>query len=436
VQGSLVKTGFTFLGWSEDPAAAVASHTPSATITGISKDYNFHAVWKADPTYTVTYSANGGIGTAPTDSTKYKSGDSVTVKGKGVLSRSGYTFLGWSTNSGASAATYTPGDDFIIRGNVNLYAVWDKDDDTRPPADTTYSVTYRGNGNTGGSAPTDGSSYKSGSTVTVKGQSGLTRTGYTFLGWSTDSEAVSAAYTGGSSFSISGDVTLYAVWRQNTPTEPPVVTPVVTTPALTDPDPESGTEPEPIQTTDPEPTEKAIPEPEEPDAPTGTDISVVPGAGFSAADRAKLDAQTGNLFGDLWRGYIPVGNFHGRGAWSLLSLILSLIAVIVSAMLLIGAFANRKRRNGVEYYVEGGEKTGEQKRRANILRSLTVLAGILTAVVWLILDDFTLPIVWINRWTSVVGIIFIVHIVLLIVFNVRHNNEQQDDVDEAEYNAG
>lgn len=47
-----------------------------------------------------------------------------------------------------------------------------------------YSVTYLGNSNTGGTAPTDASSpYFSGATVTVKANTGtLVRTGYTFSG--------------------------------------------------------------------------------------------------------------------------------------------------------------------------------------------------------------------------------------------------------------
>ncbi len=77
-----------------------------------------------------------------------------------------------------------------------------------------YTITYNGNGNTGGSAPTDGSSpYLAGATVTVLGNSGsLTRTGYTFSGWNTAANGSGTSYSGGSTFSISGNTTLYAKW--------------------------------------------------------------------------------------------------------------------------------------------------------------------------------------------------------------------------------
>ncbi len=78
----------------------------------------------------------------------------------------------------------------------------------------TYTVTYYGNGNTGGSVPTDGSSpYSGGSTVTVLGNTGsLTRTGYTFNGWNTAANGSGTSYGPGSTFTISGNAAFYAQW--------------------------------------------------------------------------------------------------------------------------------------------------------------------------------------------------------------------------------
>ena len=77
-----------------------------------------------------------------------------------------------------------------------------------------YTVTYLGNGNTGGSVPTDPSSpYASGSTVTVLGNTGsLLNTGYVFYGWNTAANGSGTTYTAGSTFSITSNVTLYALW--------------------------------------------------------------------------------------------------------------------------------------------------------------------------------------------------------------------------------
>jgi uncharacterized repeat protein (TIGR02543 family) len=91
-------------------------------------------------------------------------------------------------------------------------------------APTTYSVTYDGNTNGSGAAPTDSTAYLYGANVTVAGNTGtLAKTGYTFDGWCTTQPAAGAACTGtahavASTFSIVADTTLYAVWVLNTQT--------------------------------------------------------------------------------------------------------------------------------------------------------------------------------------------------------------------------
>ena len=75
-------------------------------------------------------------------------------------------------------------------------------------------VTYDGNGNTGGSVPTDNTNYLSSATVTVKSNSGsLAKTGYTFSGWNTKDDGSGTNYTAGTgTFTISNNITLYAKW--------------------------------------------------------------------------------------------------------------------------------------------------------------------------------------------------------------------------------
>jgi uncharacterized repeat protein (TIGR02543 family) len=87
------------------------------------------------------------------------------------------------------------------------------------PRDTsTYSVTYDGNTNSSGSVPVDAAPYSSDATVTVAGNTGtLTKAGYVFDGWCTTQPAAGAscgatARAPSSSFAISTNATLYAVW--------------------------------------------------------------------------------------------------------------------------------------------------------------------------------------------------------------------------------
>ena len=71
--------------------------------------------------YSITYNANGGSG-APSSQTKYY-GTDITLSST-VPTRSGYTFLGWSTSSSATSATYQPSATYSSNASATLYAVW------------------------------------------------------------------------------------------------------------------------------------------------------------------------------------------------------------------------------------------------------------------------------------------------------------------------
>ena len=81
----------------------------------------------------------------------------------------------------------------------------------------TYTVTYDGNGHTGGSVPTDSTVYKENDTVTVLDKGDLVKTGYTFAGWNTATDSSGTDHAVGSTFIMgAAEVTLYAQWATNT----------------------------------------------------------------------------------------------------------------------------------------------------------------------------------------------------------------------------
>jgi uncharacterized repeat protein (TIGR02543 family) len=76
------------------------------------------------------------------------------------------------------------------------------------------TVTYNGNGNTSGNAPTDSySPYSWGSTVTVLGISGLEKSGFIFAGWNTEANGSGTSYSEGNTFAIKANTKLFAQWR-------------------------------------------------------------------------------------------------------------------------------------------------------------------------------------------------------------------------------
>ena len=149
-------------------------------------------------TYTVSYNANGGY-IAPSSQTKVH-GVTLTLSSS-VPYRFNYEFVGWSTNSNSSVASYYAGGSYTDNASVTLYAVW-----RYKPA--TYTVAFDANGGT--NAPSSQTkTYGVALTLTTAIP---TRANYRFVGWSKDRNATSASYTAGGSYTDNASVTLYAVW--------------------------------------------------------------------------------------------------------------------------------------------------------------------------------------------------------------------------------
>ena len=81
----------------------------------------------ASATCTVTYDANDGTGTPPSDTKEYTNGATVTVLGNyGKLTKDGYAFTGWNTKADGSGESYKDNEKFTITANTTLYAQWCK----------------------------------------------------------------------------------------------------------------------------------------------------------------------------------------------------------------------------------------------------------------------------------------------------------------------
>jgi len=212
--GVLLRAGYTFSGWNTAANGSGTAYATGATFTMGTANVVLYAKWVFIPTYTVTYDGNGNTsGTVPLDANNYLQGSVVTILGNtGGLLRSGYTFAGWSTAANGTGLTYVAGGGMFVMAaaNVVLYAKW--------VLIPTYTVTYIGNGNTSGTAPTDANHYEQSSVVIVlENSGGLTRSGYTFAGWNTSSNGNGTNYSASMVFTISNaNVNLYAQWTMNT----------------------------------------------------------------------------------------------------------------------------------------------------------------------------------------------------------------------------
>lgn len=75
------------------------------------------------------------------------------------------------------------------------------------------TLTYKMNGADNGSEP-EAITEKQGTTITLDNGTGFSRSGYTFSGWNTNANGTGTNYTGGSIYTLTGNVTLYAKWNQ------------------------------------------------------------------------------------------------------------------------------------------------------------------------------------------------------------------------------
>lgn len=155
--------------------------------------------------YTITYNANGGNATSvPTDVDKhyYQSGtgqDYVTISSK-IPTRSGYTFLGWSS-SATGAVEYIGGNQYsnLTDGNsITLYAIW-----------AHYTLSYNTNGGTPTTYPSVSGAL--GDTIILPKTTDVTKTGYVLSVWEIDG----IEYSPGAKYTLTDqDLTATAIWRR------------------------------------------------------------------------------------------------------------------------------------------------------------------------------------------------------------------------------
>jgi len=160
---------------------------------------------KPPNTYTITFNANGASGTPPMTQT-VNDGATIILPDKGGMASTGNIFVGWNESASGGGTTYSVGASITVTRNMVFYAQWL--DGSTPQ----YTVTFNANGATNGSAPASQTVYR-GISITVPGQGTLAYNGKTFEGWNTQSNGGGTNYAVGATFTVTGNVTLYAKWH-------------------------------------------------------------------------------------------------------------------------------------------------------------------------------------------------------------------------------
>ena len=225
---TLARENDVFLGWNEIPDASEVQYAANEKFN-IRNDTVLYPVWATvipDESVRIKYSS--GVDPAQADDPSlmnervdtFTAGGDYTVRpndGWTDFKRSGYRFVGWNV---ASVDTIQPAPTAMPRsGGGTLSDYWQKHKFWNPndviPSLTDsisltavweriYKVTYDGNGNTGGTAPTDYHQYSDNDAVTVEGRNTLEKTGCTFRGWNTEKDGSGTHYDIGANLVIHG----------------------------------------------------------------------------------------------------------------------------------------------------------------------------------------------------------------------------------------
>ena len=216
---------------------------------GINSYYPIHQWWRNNYFYfTITFDANGGSASGTSDGT-YLYGKTLNAP---EVTREGYIFSGWYTAASggtvvgtAQKAQVTAGQtvgsntcsltlnkaENTVNGSVTYYAHW---------TPVTYTVSYNGNGATGGSTANSAHTYDTAQALTANGYTreydvtynynydgapaaGSDKATYTFDGWKRDGDE--KTYSNSESVKnltvTQGDtVTMYAQWTADSVTLP------------------------------------------------------------------------------------------------------------------------------------------------------------------------------------------------------------------------
>ena len=153
--------------------------------------FTFTDAHLSDSNYTVTYNRNNGTSNS-TQSVLH--GNALTAPANPT--RSGCVFSGWYTDDDTFANSWDFNNPVIE--SFTLYAKWN------------CTITFNANGGSG-TVPS-AQTVQAGSSITLPSGSGLTRNYAVFDGWNTNADGMGDNHSADSSFTPTGNITLYAKW--------------------------------------------------------------------------------------------------------------------------------------------------------------------------------------------------------------------------------
>ena len=107
-----------------------------------------------------------------------------------------------------------------------------------------------------------------------------------------------------------------------------------------------------------------------------------------------------------------------NGSWALLNLIMTIITGIISAVLLVGIFGKNEEEN------EEGEEVEIKRKR--LARLMSLIPAIGAAIIFIITEDMSNPMVLVDGWTILMAVILIIQAVVAMIAK-KSKDENEDD---------
>lgn len=204
-------SGWTARGWSKATTGNGSIAYSSLNGTAFSADTTLYGMYQQ--TITVTY-YDSATAAKTTQGTRYYNSNGNAVNPTFTLTQStqtGWTARGWSTsNSATGGISYKNGVAFTASANLTLYGMYYK----------TVTMTYNGNGSSGGSTATQsGTVYLCIYNTNIQpytftlASNGFEKDGYGFTKWAVGS-ASGTQYAAGAKYTTAASIVMYAVWEK------------------------------------------------------------------------------------------------------------------------------------------------------------------------------------------------------------------------------
>jgi len=108
-----------FLGWNTKANGTGVAYSDKQTIV-VTKSMTLYAQWEKY-LYTVTFNANGGIGTMQPQT--FTEGEAKALKAN-AFTRTNHPFAGWNTDPNGTGTAYADMQEITVSQNMSLYAQW------------------------------------------------------------------------------------------------------------------------------------------------------------------------------------------------------------------------------------------------------------------------------------------------------------------------